>query len=217
MIKLTANIFIVTSLLVSSNVLASELMPPAPKSKICYSAAQYNLRADMRKLWEDHIMYTRNYIISAIADLGDKEAVANRLLSNQDDIGNAIKLYYGEEAGKKLSALLRAHILISADVVAAAKAGNKPTLDKANEKWYANADEVADFLSAANPNWKLADLKDMLHSHLLLTTGEVVSRLKKDWKADIEAYDQTQAHMLLFADKLTDGIALQFPAKFTTD
>src|SRR5438132_1023898 len=62
---------------------------------------------DMRKLWEDHIVYTRNFIISAIADLGDKEAVTNRLLENQDDIGNAIKPYYGPVAATELSKLLR--------------------------------------------------------------------------------------------------------------
>lgn len=84
-----------------------------------------NLRLDMRKLWEDHITYTRNYIISALAGLGDADAVAQRLLKNQDDIGDAIKPFYGEEAGKKLAVLLRDHIMIAAEVVKAAKAGQR--------------------------------------------------------------------------------------------
>ncbi len=50
--------------------------------------------------------------------------------------------------------------------------------------------------------------------HLALTTTEVVSRLKKDWAADVEAYDQGHAHMLMFADMLSDGIIKQFPEKF---
>ncbi|WP_292533995.1 hypothetical protein [Methylocystis sp.] len=70
----------------------------------------------MRKLWEDHITYTRGYIVSALADLPDTNAVATRLLKNQDDIGDAIKPYYGENAGKKLSTLLRDHILIATEV-----------------------------------------------------------------------------------------------------
>src|SRR5262245_37916554 len=64
-------------------------------------------RMAMRKLWEDHITYTRNYIISALANLPDGDAVAQRLLKNQDDIGDAIKPFYGADAGKKLAALLR--------------------------------------------------------------------------------------------------------------
>lgn len=175
-----------------------------------------DVRSAMRKLWEDHISYTRNYIISALADLPDGDAVAQRLLKNQDDIGDAIKPYYGEDAGKKLSAFLRDHILIATEVVKAAKAGNQTQLADAQKKWSANGRDIAAFLSGANPNWPKGDLEAMLQKHLDLTTGEVVGRLKKDWNADIKSYDEGHAHMLMFADVLTDGIAKQFPAKFKT-
>ena len=178
------------------------------------TAAAVDVRIAMRKLWEEHITYTRNYIISALADLPDTDAVAKRLLANQDDIGNAIKPYYGEEAGKKLTALLRDHIMIATEVVKAAKSGNKPQLDDAQKKWSANGKDIAAFLSGANPNWPKKDLEDMLQKHLDLTTGEVVGRLKKDWAADIKSYDDGHAHMLMFADALTNGIAKQFPDKF---
>ncbi len=173
------------------------------------------LRIAMRKLWEEHIAYTRNYIISGLAGLEDAGKVAERLLRNQDDIGNAIKPFYGDAAGKKLSALLRDHILIAADIVSAAKAGNSDGVSKGEKKWHENADEIAAFLSGANPNWPKAVLTDMLYKHLDFTTAEVVSRLKKDWAADIEAYDKGHDHMMMFADALTDGIAKQFPAKFS--
>ena len=57
-------------------------------------------------------------------------------------------------------------------------------------------------------------LKELLYKHLDYTTAEVVARLKKDWAADIKAYDMGHAHMLMFADALTDGILKQFPEKF---
>ncbi len=173
------------------------------------------LRIAMRKLWEEHIVYTRNYIISGLAGLEDAGKVAERLLSNQDDIGNAVKPYYGDAAGKKLSALLRDHILIAADIVSAAKAGNNDAVSKGEQKWHENADEIATFLSGANPNWPKPVLTDMLYKHLEFTTTEVVSRLKKDWAADIQAYDKGHDHMMMFADALTDGIAKQFPEKFS--
>ena len=180
------------------------------------SRSMVELRMAMRKLWEDHITYTRNYIISALADLPDGDSVAKRLLSNQDDIGNAIRPYYGEDAGKKLAALLRDHILIATEVVKAAKANDKAQLDAAQQKWSMNGKDIAAFLSGANPNWPRPTLESMLQRHLDLTTGEVVGRLQKDWAADIRSYDDGHVHMLMFADALTDGIAKQFPAKFRT-
>jgi len=173
-----------------------------------------DLRMAMRKLWEDHITWTRNYIISALAGLEDAGKVAERLLRNQDDIGDAITPIYGDEAGKKLASLLRDHILVATEVVKAAKMGNDEDLTNANKKWHANADDIAVFLSGANPNWPKQVLVDMLYKHLKYTTGEVVSRLKKDWAADIDYYDKGHVYMLMFADALTDGIVKQFPDKF---
>jgi len=172
-------------------------------------------RNDMRKLWEDHIAYTRNFIISALAGLEDTPKVADRLLANQDDIGNAIKPFYGEDAGKKLSSLLRDHILIAADIVKAAKKGDNDAVGAGQKKWHANGDDISTFLSDANPKLPKAGLTDMLYKHLELTTTEVVSRLKKDWAADIEAYDKGHEHMLMFADMLSNGIIKQHPKKFS--
>jgi hypothetical protein len=180
------------------------------------SASAMDLHNHMRKLWEDHVTYTRNFIISALDNLPDTPAVTQRLLRNQDDIGNAIKPVYGDAAGAKLTALLRDHILIAADIVKAAKAGDSKGVDAGEKKWKANADDIAAFLSGANPQWKKAEMADMLHKHLEYTTTEVVSRLKKDWASDIQAYDKGHEHMLMFSDMLADGIVKQYPQKFSS-
>lgn len=173
------------------------------------------LRIGLRTLWEDHAMYTRNVILNIIDDLpGTNEAVA-RLLKNQDDLGNAIKPVYGDAAGKRLTELLREHIIIAADLLKAAKTNDQPGFATANTKWFRNADDISSFLSSANPeNWKLEDMKKMMYEHLNLTTQEAVARLKKDFKADIEAYDKTRAELLQMSDMLAIGIIKQFPEKF---
>src|ERR1043165_2159243 len=169
------------------------------------------LQTAMRKLWEDHITWTRIFIISAAADLPDKDAATQRLLKNQVDIGNAIKPFYGDLAGEKLTMLLKEHITTAADVVAAAKANDKARLDDVNRRWFANADEIAEFLSQANPqSWPLSEMKRMMHQHLDLTTAEAVARLHGDWSGDIKAYDRVHEQILHMADMLSEGIIKQF-------
>ena len=172
-----------------------------------------DLRNGMRKLCTDHTVYTHRYIVSALATMPDLPAVTQRLLRNQDDIGDAIKPIYGDAAGKKLSALLRDHILIAADVVKAAKANDAKGVDAAQKKWKGNADDMAAFLAGANPNWKKQSLTDMLHRHLDFVTQQAVARIKMDWPADIQAYDAGYDHMMMFADMLSDGIIKQNPHK----
>lgn len=179
----------------------------------CATQKSIELNRAMRKLWEDHITYTRNFIISALSNLEDKDAVTQRLLKNQDDLGDAIKPFYGDAAGDALAKLLRDHILIAADIVQDAIVGNTQKLDNDKVRWKSNADDIALFLSKANPNWSREKLQDLLYKHLELTEGELVSRLKKEWVADVDFYDKGHEHMLMVADALTDGIAQQFPEK----
>jgi hypothetical protein len=174
-----------------------------------------DLREAMRKLWEDHITYTSFYITSALAGSDDAAKIAERLLKNQEDIGNAIKPVYGEAAGNKLTALLKDHILIAVDLVKAAKEGNKEATEAADKKWYKNGDEIAEFLSGANPKyWPRKVLTEMMYTHLAHTKDAVVAKLNKDHTAAITAYDKGHDHILMMADALADGIVKQFPGKF---
>ena len=173
------------------------------------------LRTDMRKLWEDHVTWTRLAIISLESGTPDTDATVGRLLRNQTDIGNAIKPYYGAAAGTELTRQLRTHILIAADLIAAAKAGDQTKLADAQERWNANADQIAAALHGVNPRfWKLGAMKAEMRTHLALTTEEAVARLQGNWDADVVAYDKVVRHILHLSDMLTSGIIGQFPARF---
>ena len=170
---------------------------------------------EMRRLWEDHVTWTRLAIISLVGGTPDTDASVGRLLQNQTDIGDAIKPFYGVAAGEELTRLLREHILIAADIIAAAKAADQTALADAQARWTANADEIAAFLTAANPrSWKLDEMKTMLHEHLRLTTDEAVARLQGEWAADVAAYDEIHIQALGMADMLSNGIIQQFPSRF---
>lgn len=179
------------------------------------SQAASELRADMRVLWEDHITWTRLAIVSLTTGSPDTEATVGRLLRNQTDIGNAVKPFYGKAAGNALTAELRKHILIAADVIAAAKAGEAAKLADAQARWRRNADDIARLLASVNPRfWKLGAMKSEMRKHLALTTQEVVARLQSRWAADVAAYDKVHAHILHMSDLLADGLVKQFPNRF---
>jgi hypothetical protein len=173
------------------------------------------LHAGLRKLWEDHIVWTRLAIISLTSGSPDTQATVGRLLQNQVDLGNAVKPYYGKAAGNALTAVLRQHILIAADVVAAAKAGDQAKLAESQARWQRNADEIAGVLASVNPRyWKLGAMKAEMSRHLALTTQEAVARLKGDWAGDVAAYDKVHQHILHMSDTLAAGLVKQFPRRF---
>jgi hypothetical protein len=176
-------------------------------------------RDAMRKLWEDHIVWTRQFIVSAATESGnlpDIGPTTDRLLANQTDIGNALKPFYGDAAGEQATALLRDHILTAAQLIAAAKAGDSAAVESASAAWYANAHDIAVALHGFNPDhWPLADLDAMMKDHLDLTLAEAVARLQGRYADDVAAYDRVHAEILEMADMLSDGIIAQFPEKFS--
>ena len=85
-------------------------------------------------------------------DLPDKPATTQRLLRNQQDIGDAIKPFYGRAAGERLTALLPEHIMVAADATGR-REGRRPGRRSSATAalWYRNANQIADFLHKANP------------------------------------------------------------------
>lgn len=169
----------------------------------------------MRRLWVDHVTWTRLFIVSFAADLPDLSATTDRLLQNQVDIGDAIKPFYGEAAGDKLTGLLTEHILTAAELLAAAKSGNDLAFEEASDAWYRNARQIARFLHEANPNnWPLSEMRHMMRVHLDLTLREAAHQLGGDYAASVADYDAVETEILAMADMLSRGIIKQFPQKF---
>ncbi len=174
-----------------------------------------DFRDAMRGLWSDHVIWTREYIVAAVDGDSSASAAAARLMKNQEEIGAAIVPYYGNEAGDKLTVLLKEHISIAVELVGAAKASDKAKQGRADSLWHKNAEDIATFLSAANPaNWPRQTVLDMLNEHLKLTTTEAVNRLQRKWDDDVATFDKIHDQAMMMADALSGGIIKQFPAQF---
>jgi hypothetical protein len=193
---------------------AALFLLPSTSSAATMTRAQF--QDAMRRLWSDHVAYTRLFIVDAVGGTADKNATTQRLLQNQADIGNAVSDFYGKAAGDKLTALLKDHILIAANIVAAAKAGDNAKVGSENKRWHDNAVDIAKFLNGANPkNWPEPTLQSALFMHLDQTLNEATHQLKGDYAGSIKDYDAAMDHMLMVADILSNGIMAQFPAKFS--
>lgn len=196
----------------------SEASQHAPAATSAQRISRNAFHDQMRKLWEDHITWTRLYIVSAATlpdNLPDIGPTADRLFANQDDIGAAVGAFFGQRAGDRLATLLREHIALAAQAITAAKAGNDAGLRSALDDWYANANRIARFLHNLNPDfWPLHEMRMHMRMHLDLTLQEAVARLHGDFKADIAAYDQVHLQILEMADLLSDGIIHRFPGRF---
>lgn len=172
--------------------------------------SKIDLTNTFRKLWSEHVFWTRSFIISTAHDLGDLQYVTNRLLRNPDDFAAALNPFYGNDIAQKFRNLLYAHLTIAADLVNAAKAGKAEETNEQRRKWYANANEIAEFLSTINPHWSMREWQMMLYDHLKMTEEEATERLGGHYQQDVALFDAIENQALTMADYMIQGIMLQF-------
>lgn len=181
-----------------------------------FSAKALAFHEGMRALWETHGQFTERAIVDAVSGNPDTSAVVARLQRNQDQIGNAVKPYYGAAAGNALAKLLHQHISTAVNAVVAAKSGNADATSKAIAAVYANGRAIARFLHAANPHhWSLAAMQNMMKVHITQVVDLAVDQIKGNYGAGIALYNTYIDHILSgMADMLSNGIIAQFPNKF---
>ena len=177
----------------------------------CVSRAEHELRNTMRLLWEQHVHWTRAAINGILTDSPDLDAVLVRLLRNAPDMGDSLKPFYGEQVGEQYSALIKDHLTIAAELVTAAKEGDTQSFEAIDKRWYANADEIAAFLSSINPYISQQVMTEMMHEHLDLFKEEAVFILQKDYESAINKFDEVEMQALHMADDISKAIIQQFP------
>jgi len=173
------------------------------------------LRMTLRDLWGAHIFWVRTVVVATIAGNSDaaKEAEEN-VVQNAKDIAGAVGSFYGKEAGDKIFPLLAGHYGAVREYLNADIARNKEAKDAAAGKLAKNAEEIATFLSSANPNWPKATLAGLLIAHGGHHIAQIDQLLAKDYASEAKTWDAMSKHMNVIADALAAGIVKQFPKKF---
>lgn len=181
----------------------------------CVSQAAVDLISDNRSLWEEHVAWTRMTIISLTFQLPDIEFVIARLLQNATDMGEMLRPLYGEVAAEKYATLIKEHLLFAADLVNAAIAGDEQAAMIAEQKWYANADEIALFLSSINRFLPEEKVREMFYRHLELTKQEAIFMINMEYQKDIEVYDEIEEQAREMADMISEAMIKLYPNMFS--
>lgn len=168
----------------------------------------------MRLLWEQHVYWTRLFLLSTVFGLPDTELVTKRLLQNPKDFEAALKPFYGEDIAAKFEGLFTNHLTIAAELVNAAKAGDSVAAADAEKRWYANADEIAAFFGSINPYWSAQEWQKMLYDHLAMTKTEAVDLLTQKYEDGISIFELIEQEALMMADAMVQGLVKQFPQNF---
>lgn len=174
------------------------------------------LRLALRGLWEDHIFWVRNVVL--MTKLGDKNAAKvaeDQAVQNAKDISKAIVPYYGKEAGDKLFGLLAGHYGAVKDFMNADFSGKKDAKTAAMNKMLKNADEIATFLSSANPNWPKDAVLGALKTHGGYHMSQIEQINAKNFAGEAKTWSSMKAQIDQVGDILADGIVKQFPQKFS--
>lgn len=175
-----------------------------------YSFSSCELTEMFRKLWLEHVLWTRSFIVSSIFNLEDIDAVTNRLLRNPSDFAALFKIFYGDDIAVQFESLLSNHLTIAGDLVHSAITNDSNAVAKNETAWYGNADEIATFLANINPYWSYEALKTMLFEHLMLTETEVIKYLNSQWEEGVAIFDEIEMQALMMADVFASGIIKQF-------
>jgi hypothetical protein len=178
-----------------------------------YHAANYgqmNLMNELRRLWMEHMIWTRQYIVSALSGLPDLDIVQKRLLRNPMDFANVLEVFYGRQKADTLRSLLEEHLKIAAAVLDYGKQGNTKAMEQYSRLWYGNADRIAAFLAGINPAWSAEDWMKLLHDHIRMVADMATARLQEEYMKDSIIFDMALEQALSMADTMAAGMIRQF-------
>ncbi len=192
---------------------ASSVVPAFAQPLAAKKTSQLAYHDEWRKLWEDHITWTRVVIIGILDELPGTNTYIGRLLQNYEDMEDALAPYYGDDA-EVLGDLIKDHLVIAAEILTALNNG-QPT-DALIASWYANAHDIAVQMNKMNPTfWPLEETEQMWTDHLDATLAEAIDHFTGDFAGEVAAYDQVHDMALEMADFISNGVMMQFPSQFS--
>ena len=172
-------------------------------------------KAPLRDLWGRHIFWIRNVVLdNATNNPAARDAAEKQVVANAKQIANTITPFYGEAASAKLFTLLAGHYGAVKEYSEGTIAGSKRQQDAALAHLASHADEIAVFLSGANPNLPKDTVRGLIAAHGAHHVAQITQFQEKDYAHEAETWQVMRQHVNVIADALTTALAKQFPGKF---
>ena len=171
--------------------------------------------AALRDLWVDHIFWVRNVSLAAINNNdAAMKAAEQQAVANATSIAASIEPFYGAAAKEAFFKLLAGHYGAVKAYLVATVGDNTSAQASATQSITSNAEEIAVFLSKANPYLP----KDALYSVLLAHGGHHIQQIQelkaRNYAAEAKTWDDMKSHVYQIADATADALAKQFPKQF---
>ena len=168
-----------------------------------------------RRLWEDHITWTRMVIIGVLDCLDGNDVYTARLLKNYEDMEDALMPYYERDDVEALGDLIKDHLTIAASILVAARDGDTEQMNALIVTWRANGDALAKQMNAMNPKfWPFESTAAMWQEHVDVTLAEATAHLTGDFQGEVAVWEKVHTGGLMMADLFSRGTMRVNPSAF---
>ena len=175
-----------------------------------YTCDAIKLKLQMRKLWTDHAIFTKQLIVDIIGDLPGIDYTIDRLIRSQEQTGNCFKSFFGNVAADNLVILLKEHVTITIDLLKSIKTKNEIDASTLEDQWTTNVENISILLGTINQYYSIDELSDIFKTCLILTKYQFIARMDGDYNAEIMYFDMGLNHILRISDCLTNGLIENF-------
>ncbi len=181
-----------------------------------HPATVADMQGVLRDQWSRHLFLIRNVVLGhATNDLRSRDFAEKAVVANAREIARTFRPFYREAASEQLFTLLAGHYSAVKAYSEATVARNTLQQNIALARFASNAEEIAAFLSGANPHLTKDAVRGLIATHVDHHVAQITKFQERDYAGEEEIWPVMQHHVYVIADALTAALAKQFPAKFS--
>ena len=189
--------------------------PQAHANSVLGASKIVQTDAALRDLWLGHAFWVRAVVAETLSGNSAAAAAAeSEAVNNAKQLAASMEPYYGKPASGEVFKLLAGHYGAVKQYLLAAKADRTAEQEAALQAMLKNAEQIAVFLSSANPHLPLDALRGMLQAHGGHHVQQIHQLAAKQYAQEAQTWEAMKNHMYGIADAMTLALAKQFPAKF---
>lgn len=184
--------------------------PGTPSSEEILASEQLAVVGTLRLLWLQLAIWERSFIVSAVGNLGDIQAITDRLLQIPEAFAGFLGQYFTPQEADQFKELLEEHINTVTALVSAEKNNDIQMVNQETSNLYENANRIAAYLAVINSYWNEEQWKDVLDDYIEILLADLVARESSEYAKEITIFDDLQTQAVKIADLMSGGMLQKF-------